>query len=60
MQALNNLDQKVTVILIAHRLSTVRQCDQIHLMENGRIKATGTFDQLAANSEYFAAMTSAA
>lgn len=58
MDAVNNLGHDITIILIAHRLSTVRQCDQIYLLEKGHIKAHGTYDQLAAANETFRAMAS--
>jgi ATP-binding cassette, subfamily B, bacterial PglK len=56
MEAVNNLRHDITIILIAHRLSTVRQCDQIFLLERGTVKASGTYDQLVANSQEFKAM----
>jgi ATP-binding cassette, subfamily B, bacterial PglK len=56
MEAVNNLDHDITTILIAHRLSTVRQCDQIYLLERGEVKASGTYEQLTASSQQFAAM----
>ena len=56
MEALDNLGQEVTVILIAHRLSTVEKCDHIYLLERGEIKAEGTYKQLIKHSEQFAMM----
>jgi ABC-type multidrug transport system fused ATPase/permease subunit len=56
MEAVNNLGRKITVILIAHRLSTVRQCDQIYIMERGEVKAHGTFIELTQTNEQFRAM----
>jgi ABC-type multidrug transport system fused ATPase/permease subunit len=44
----------VTLVIVAHRLSTVRHCDQIALMASGRIDAVGTFDGLQARSQDFA------
>lgn len=49
MTALNSLSRDVTFIMIAHRLSTVRQCDRIYLFERGRVKACGTFEELSGN-----------
>lgn len=57
MDAVNNLGHNITIILIAHRLSTVRQCDQIYLLENGQIKASGTFEELSMQSNLFQKMT---
>lgn len=56
MEAVANLEHEITVIIIAHRLSTVRQCDQIYLFEDGLIKARGTYEELLQSSELFMAM----
>lgn len=45
-QTLDELSSKVTMILVAHRLSTVRGADQIHYMESGRILESGTHQEL--------------
>ena len=47
-----------TVILIAHRLSTVRRCDQIFFLDGGRLVAQGTYDELLASTPAFRAMAS--
>ena len=44
--AVNNLNKSITIILIAHRLSTVKKCDKIFILENGKIKNQGTFKKL--------------
>jgi ABC-type multidrug transport system fused ATPase/permease subunit len=36
----------VTVVLVAHRLSTIKDADQVLYVENGRITATGKFDEI--------------
>jgi ATP-binding cassette, subfamily B, bacterial PglK len=56
MEAVNNLGHEITIILIAHRLSTVRKCDQIYLLGKGNVLAHGTYDQLAKENEMFRAM----
>ena len=56
MEAVNNLGHDITTILIAHRLSTVRHCDQIYLLERGEVKAQGTFEELTQASERFREM----
>ncbi len=56
MEAVHNLSHEITIILIAHRLSTVRECDQIFLLEKGVVKAQGTFDELVNSSDQFRAM----
>ena len=44
--AINALTHSKTVIMIAHRLTTVRNCDKIFFMEKGQIRAVGRFDTL--------------
>jgi ABC-type multidrug transport system fused ATPase/permease subunit len=56
MEAVQNLSHSITIILIAHRLSTVRECDQIFLLEKGTLKANGTFSELVEKSDQFKAM----
>jgi ABC-type multidrug transport system fused ATPase/permease subunit len=58
MDAVANLAHAKTIIMIAHRLTTVRACDKIFLMENGRLAAEGTFDDLVKNNETFRRMAS--
>jgi ATP-binding cassette subfamily C protein len=46
-----------TVIVVAHRLSTVQMCDTIFVLTNGRIADAGTFEQLLAHSAEFRTLT---
>ena len=46
MNEVNNLRKDITIIIIAHRLDTVRKCDKIFLLEKGKLKQQGTFDEL--------------
>jgi ABC-type multidrug transport system fused ATPase/permease subunit len=43
-----------TLIIVAHRLSTVRHCDQLVFMQDGRIEGRGTFDEVRATNADFA------
>lgn len=54
--AINNLQNKITIIVIAHRLTTLKNCDKIYLLENGEIKSSGNYDELLVNSDQFKLM----
>ena len=41
----------VTRVVIAHRLSTIRHADRIYVMDEGRVVQSGSFDELAAESD---------
>lgn len=56
MDAVNNLGHSITIVLIAHRLTTVRECDQIFLLEKGIFKSNGTFRELVEKSDQFRVM----
>ena len=52
-QTINGLHEDITVIMVAHRLSTVRDADLIAYLEDGRIAAQGRFDELQERSTGF-------
>jgi ABC-type multidrug transport system fused ATPase/permease subunit len=56
MKALENLRQHMTLVIIAHRLTTVMSCDHIFLLENGSLVAEGNFAELAASQDLFRQM----
>ena len=45
MDAINNLNKDITIILIAHRLNTVKNCDIIFKLDNGQLIDQGTFEE---------------
>jgi len=49
MDAVNNLRKDITIILIAHRLNTVKNCDIIFKIEKGHLVTQGTFDDVIKN-----------
>jgi ABC-type multidrug transport system fused ATPase/permease subunit len=51
--AIHSLGRHKTLIVIAHRLSTVRECDALYLVDQGRIVDCGTYQDLAERSEWF-------
>ena len=51
MEAIYNLNKNLTIIIIAHRLSTVERCDNIFLLEQGQIIDQGKFDDLLSRNK---------
>ena len=56
MDAIYNLQNKKTIILIAHRLSTVKNCNTIYLFDNGQVVDTGSYDDLMKRNALFQKM----
>ena len=46
MDAIDGLDRDLTILIIAHRISTLNRCDTVIELENGQVKRQGTYDQL--------------
>ncbi len=46
MEAVYNLGNKITIIIIAHRLSTVKMCKNIYLLEDGSVRSMGNYQEL--------------
>lgn len=55
MDAIRNLSKEKTIIMIAHRLTTVKDCEAIFLFSNGKIVKHGTYSELQLASEWFQA-----
>jgi ATP-binding cassette, subfamily B, bacterial PglK len=53
MEAVDAISKSRTVIIIAHRLSTVRRCNQIVLLSQGEIEAVGPYEELRESSAHF-------
>ncbi|HEX7834659.1 MAG TPA: ABC transporter ATP-binding protein, partial [Pseudolysinimonas sp.] len=53
-KAIRALHGKITLISVAHRLATIRDADRIYFMSEGRVAASGTFDELVATVPEFA------
>jgi len=56
MSAVAGLAHKKTIIIIAHRLTTLKNCDVIYIMEEGEIIGSGTYDQLIKTHDKFMKM----
>ena len=55
-QALSELIKEKTVIVIAHRLRTIRNADKIVLLNNGKVEACGMDEELQRNSKFYQEM----
>lgn len=60
MSAIEGLDRELTILMIAHRLTTVRNCDTIVQLEAGKLVAQGSYEELLASSPSFQRMALAA
>lgn len=56
MDAIHDFSGKKTIIMIAHRLATVKKCDCIYLLDNGKVIDKGVFSDLVARNEVFQKM----
>ena len=59
MEAINKLSHTMTIIMIAHRLTTVKECDQIIMMQQGEIIGCGIYNDLVASNQEFREMANA-
>ena len=53
MRGISHMEFRPTILMIAHRLSTVKSCDSIVQLENGRIVAQGTYNELSNHNRSF-------
>lgn len=58
MDNLRLLQGEVTVMMVAHRLSTIQRCDRILFLDEGRLAGIGTYEELKASNASFRAMAS--
>ena len=56
MNCIFNFSGSITVIIIAHRISTIKKCDVIYLFENGKVIDQGNFDDLMKRNKNFSLM----
>ena len=57
MDAIKNLSGQKTILIIAHRLSTLKNCNIIYFMDNGKIMDSGNYDHLINNNKLFKKMS---
>ena len=56
ISSIENLSGKCTIIWVAHRVSTVKNCDLIFFLNHGRMIASGSYDSLVSENTKFAQM----
>ena len=54
--AVSDIGKSKTIIMIAHRISTVRNCDVIYVLDKGKVSAQGSYEELLASSPQFRAI----
>lgn len=52
-ESIKNLGKSKTIIIVAHRISTIKNSDTIFVLENGKVKDNGTFDELLLTNQWF-------
>jgi HlyD family secretion protein len=58
MDAIHDFRGQKTIIMIAHRLKTLQKCDTIFMIDQGKVTAQGTFEELLKTNEHFKRMAS--
>lgn len=56
MDAIHNLAHKKTIIIIAHRMASIKECDVIYMIDSGKITASGSYEELIENNKQFRKM----
>ena len=59
IDAIHNLSHRKTIIAVAHRLTTLKDCDLIYMVGEGRVTDSGTFNELLGRNTTFRAMAKA-
>lgn len=57
LDSIDNLKNKVTIIMVAHRLATVKNCDMIFMLQDGEIISKGSYEELSESNKEFRKMT---
>ena len=53
IETVQSFSDKMTIIMVAHRLTSLRYCDVIYLLESGKIVDSGNYDYMCRNNQYF-------
>lgn len=60
MEAIGSLSRHKTIIVIAHRVTTLRECDMIYVLASGEVVASGSYEELLERNQQFRAMANVA
>lgn len=52
-KSINNISADYTIIIVAHRLSTIKECSKIYVMNDGKFVGSGTHDELLNKNKYY-------
>lgn len=53
LHEISNDNNNMTIIIITHRLTSLKECDKIFLIDNGEVKGEGKYNELKNNNNYF-------
>ena len=53
MRALHEIDRNLTIIMVAHRLSTLKKCDKIFIFDDGKVVDSGSYNDLLVRNKDF-------
>jgi subfamily B ATP-binding cassette protein MsbA len=53
INSLRIMNKNITILIVTHRLSSLKNCDNIFVFDKGKLKETGKFDQLVKLKKYF-------
>jgi ABC-type multidrug transport system fused ATPase/permease subunit len=56
IKAIGNLEKDITIIFIAHRFNTIKNCDKVILLNNGELEGQGSFEELKKTNKLFSEM----
>lgn len=56
MKTINSIGKKMTTVIVAHRLSTIRNCDKIFVLKDGKLSEEGNHESLIEKNGIYAQM----